>query len=388
MQKIRTLIFHPALAPYRIDLFNKIADFLDLKIFFLRENLLNQKFDQAYLKKQLHCEYDFLLSGFDFKGRSFRWGISKIISEFNPEVIVTVEYSPITLWLTILKRFTNCSWGLVTWTADNVSMVDECGIIRKLVRYVILKNIDSLIVYSKDVKKRYIQLGYHPQKIFICSNLQNEKNFYLKLKQSMLSKCDIFSKFIGTKKRIILFVGRLVSIKGVDHLLKAFASVKDRISNVMLMIVGDGPEKNKLISLASELGIYDNVIFTGRLEGSELYACYLLGDLFVLPSYYESYGAVVNEALLAGMPVIVSSKAGASELILEGFNGHIFEPFDIERLTNLMIEELHKLQPHTKRLIIRQNLMQIKFEENVQEFIRAIRCAKNGNRIVGTQNGR
>ena len=377
MQKIKTLIFHPALAPYRVDLFNEIAKFLDLKIFFLRENLLNQNFDQTTLRKQLHCQYDFLLSGFDFKGRSFRWGITRAIKEYCPDVVVCMEYSPVTLWISALKYLHVAGhWGMVVWTDDNVAMCNGCKTIRKIARNLILRVADSLLVCSEPVKKCYAQFKYVPTNISVCRVIHNEAIFHCNLVESLSFASIKLSDSLLSGKKIVLFVGRLVSIKGVDRLLKAFVGVSAALQNVILMIVGDGPEKENLISLASTLGIYDKVVFTGRLEGPELYACYLLGDLFVLSSHYERYGAVVNEALLAGMPVIVSSTAGASELIIEGFNGHIFDPFDIDRLTNLMIEELQKVQPRTKKCEIRQSLMPIRFEENVHEFIQAVRCAR------------
>ena len=102
----------------------------------------------------------------------------------------------------------------------------------------------------------------------------------------------------------------------------------------MLVIVGEGPEKDDLMRLAD--GLQLNILFTGRLEGDALFAWYVLADVFVLASVQEAFGAVTNEALLAGCKVLVSRKAGSSCLVREGVNGFTFEPTDVDTLAQLM----------------------------------------------------
>lgn len=103
-------------------------------------------------------------------------------------------------------------------------------------------------------------------------------------------------------RKIILFVGRLVKVKGVDVLLRAFAQLGR--SDAVLVVVGDGPERQNLEKLALSLGISDRVIFTGwRDDASKLVS---IADVFVLPSLSEGLPQALLEALAHGVPCIVS----------------------------------------------------------------------------------
>ncbi|MBU4186201.1 MAG: glycosyltransferase [Proteobacteria bacterium] len=372
----KVLIFHPALAPYRVSIFNELSNLLNLKVIFLRDNLLNQKFDQKLLRSLLKCNHDFLLSGFDIRSRAFRWGITKAISKFNPDVVVCMEYSPITLWISLQKLCRiNKRWRLTIWTADNIDMCNSCSWLRSLARKTVLSVADSMIVYSKSVKSRYTKYGVSSSKIGICPNIQREDTF----RNSLSNYLSIANRLIAERslngKRIVLFVGRLVKIKGVDRLLKAFIEVSKSVPDSLLVIVGDGPERLTLEKLALRSGIKEQVIFEGRLEGADLLVWYLLGDLFVLPSHHEPYGAVVNEALMAGMPVLCSNRAGASDLICEGKNGYIFDPYDTSRLARLIIEQLRNKSLVQEKIKLRQSLMPISFNESVQGFVQAVNYA-------------
>lgn len=374
--KPKTLIFHPALAPYRVSLFNELSSLLNLKVIFLRDNLLNQKFNQKLLGSLLKCDREFLLSGFDIRSRAFRWGMTKAISNFNPDVVVCMEYSPISLWISLQKLCRiHKRWGLTIWTADNINMCNNCSWLRSLARKAVLSVADSMIVYSKSVKSWYTKYSVPSSKIGICPNIQREDTF----RNSLSNYLPIANRLIAQRslngKRIVLFVGRLVKIKGVDRLLKAYIEVSKNVSDSLLVIVGDGPERSTLEKLAWRYEIAEHVRFEGQLEGADLLVRYLLGDLFVLPSNQELYGAVVNEALMAGMPVLCSNRAGASDLICEGKNGYIFDPYDTSRLARLIIEQLqNKSLGHGKNQL-RQSLMPISFNESVQGFVQAVNYA-------------
>ena len=372
----KVLIFHPALAPYRVSIFNELSNLLNLKIILLRENLLTQKFDQKLLRSLLKCNHEFLLSGFDIRSRAFRWGITKAISNFKPDVVVCMEYSPISLWISFQKlcRF-NKRWGLTIWTADNINICNSCGWFRPLARKAVLSVADSMIVYSKSVKIWYTQYGVPSSKIGVCPNIQREDTFRNSLSKYLSPANTLIAERSLNGKRIVLFVGRLVKIKGVDRLLKTFIEVSKNVPDSLLVIVGDGPERSSLEKLAWRYGIAEHVRFEGRLEGADLLIWYLLGDLFVLPSHQEPYGAVVNEALMSGMPVFCSNRAGVSDLICEGKNGYIFDPYDTSRLARLIIEQLRNKSLRHGKNQLRQSLMPISFNESVQGFVQAVNYA-------------
>ncbi|MFL2784715.1 MAG: glycosyltransferase [Dehalococcoidia bacterium] len=141
--------------------------------------------------------------------------------------------------------------------------------------------------------------------------------------------------FLNPHKKTILYVGRIEPIKGLDVLLDAMKILKES-QEVQLIIVGgnlsDDTNLNKLRDQAKNLGINQDVFFTGSLEQSKLKNYYSAADVFVLPSHYESFGLVALEAMACGTPVIASRVGGISSFVQDGADGYLVpwrcpEPF-------------------------------------------------------------
>lgn len=128
----------------------------------------------------------------------------------------------------------------------------------------------------------------------------------------------------------IVFVGRLIQLKRVDLLLSALARVER--SNWGLSIVGDGSESRRLKDQAVSRGLDTRVDFLGLQGNATIRSCLAEADLLVLPSRWDGWGAVVNEALMAGVPVICSDWCGASALIRAGWNGDVFRCGSVDDL--------------------------------------------------------
>lgn len=113
-------------------------------------------------------------------------------------------------------------------------------------------------------------------------------------------------------RTLILFLSRLDPKKGLDLLLPAFAQAREHYAQVALVIAGSGDNGfvEKLKSMAADLGIAADVIWTGFLESSHKAAALAAADMFVLPSYSENFGNVVIEAMSYGTPVIISDQVG------------------------------------------------------------------------------
>jgi glycosyltransferase involved in cell wall biosynthesis len=108
-----------------------------------------------------------------------------------------------------------------------------------------------------------------------------------------------------------------------------------------LVFAGDGPLRTDLEAEAHTLGIAHSVRFLGFMNQSNLPAVYRSSDVLVLPSEYEAFGLVVNEAMLCGCPVIVSDRVGARfDLVREGETGFIFPVANVDALTLLLYENL------------------------------------------------
>jgi glycosyltransferase involved in cell wall biosynthesis len=123
----------------------------------------------------------------------------------------------------------------------------------------------------------------------------------------------------------ILFAGRLLANKNVDVLLEAVASMKERFPGLCCRIVGEGPERSRLESLRTDLGLAENVIFHDFFPGSTIYGVMKSAKVFALPSEREGFGIVALEANACGLPVVTADHPdnATRHLIAEGENGFL-----------------------------------------------------------------
>jgi glycosyltransferase involved in cell wall biosynthesis len=127
-------------------------------------------------------------------------------------------------------------------------------------------------------------------------------------------------------KKVVLFMGYFTKRKGVLDLVKAFTRLGR--TDAVLIMAGDGPEMKRIKPLITGRS---DVLLPGYVEGRVKAECYAIADLFVLPSYVDAWGLVVNEAMEAGLPVITTTGVGASELVKE--NGIVLPPGDHNALS-------------------------------------------------------
>ena len=140
----------------------------------------------------------------------------------------------------------------------------------------------------------------------------------------------------GLSLRNFLFVGRFSPEKNIICLLEAFRKLRAHGSDWGLILVGNGPQKEEIEKYMNEHDI-KNVYLSGFRQKQEIVNFYAVSDVFVLPSTYEPWGLVVNEAMASGLPVLVSKKCGCyPDLIKEGINGFSFDPYDTNQLSVLM----------------------------------------------------
>lgn len=128
--------------------------------------------------------------------------------------------------------------------------------------------------------------------------------------------------------RYVLGLGRVVKKKGFDLLIEAWSAIAKEFPDVGLILAGDGPEINQLRGLAERQGVGSRVSILGPVRRPEVAWLMEHAELFVLPSRVEPFGMVILEALRAGRPVIASSRGGASEIVENGREGMIVDPFD------------------------------------------------------------
>jgi len=137
----------------------------------------------------------------------------------------------------------------------------------------------------------------------------------------------------GIKGKSIVYMGRVSYEKSIDQVIQAFALAQKQVPDLVLMILGDGPEKNNLKILAKELGLKDKIIFSGKyVHNQALIDLLCANDLFVTASKSENMPVSLLEAMACGLPVIAANANGNPEIVKDNLNGLLVAPDNPEQL--------------------------------------------------------
>jgi glycosyltransferase involved in cell wall biosynthesis len=193
------------------------------------------------------------------------------------------------------------------------------------------------------VYKRFGRVGLREAKAIACAS-EFEKEKLLVDFPELRSKALVISPGISPRVRpdvprdpdLLLYVGRLMSYKGVDHVLRALAVLKERNRRAQLRVVGTGPAEAELKELASNLGLQGQVEFLGEVTEEVLGREYARASCLVLLSSAEAYGLVVAEALASGTPCIVAKLGALTEFTSEPGCFGVESPEDSEKVADLI----------------------------------------------------
>jgi glycosyltransferase involved in cell wall biosynthesis len=127
-------------------------------------------------------------------------------------------------------------------------------------------------------------------------------------------------------EKVILFVGKLHAVKGVNYLIQAMNVIRQKEPKTRLILVGDGEERRDLEKLTSSLNLADSVTFVGKVPNEKVPQYMAAADIFVLPSLSEGFPMVIVEAMASGLPIVTTNVTGLPEIVHNGENGLLVEP--------------------------------------------------------------
>jgi glycosyltransferase involved in cell wall biosynthesis/folate-dependent phosphoribosylglycinamide formyltransferase PurN len=199
---------------------------------------------------------------------------------------------------------------------------------------------DRIITLTDNCKAEHIELGVAAPDKFVTIHSGIRVDRFL---DRNFAKEDIRSDLnIPSKSRVVGTVARLEPVKGVDYFLESMREVLDRMPDVHFLIVGDGSQRKALQDRARELGIENNITFTGIRD--DVPSLMSIMDLFVLPSLNEGMGRVLVEAGLMAKPAVATKVSGIPELVKHQETGILVEPRNSKELASGIIELLSKPQ--------------------------------------------
>ena len=338
MKKYKVALIHNIISPYRIPLFEGLANhpFIDLFVYFCVKTHKERKWD---VLESDRYNYE-ILSGIILEVTgSIHYHInpsiiSKLIKGKCDVVIIggSTDFTTQAAFITskLLKTPT------ILWSEGIESAQSLLGkVINPLTKYIV-RNVDAIIVPGTMSRDFHIKMGATPEKIFIAPNIVNNEMFIQKSSKFKKEKERFKQELNIQNEKIILFVGQLIKRKGVEYLIKAYKSLKGEYNDVCLVIIGDGVLKKELEEICIKEDIKD-VHFTGWVPEEQKIIYYSIAELFVLPTLKDVWGLVINEAMDCGLPVISTKAAGCvRDMIIPGENGFIVDVANVDQLCLVM----------------------------------------------------
>jgi len=265
-------------------------------------------------------------------------GLWKLIRTGNFDAVISfVGYVRATFWVAYFAA-RSCGAAFL-FGCDQGSLEPRDGrrwksTVKRLMWPVLYRLADQVLVSSTRAKQLIRSLGI-PEERITLSLLVVDNDWWM-AKAAEVNRATVRASWGATENDVVfLFCAKLQPWKRPLDLLHAFAKIPQ--SNSLLVFAGEGPLRAELESLATSLGLSSRVRFLGFVNQSQLPAVYKSADLMILPSSYEPFAVVVNEAMCCGCPAAVSDRVGAGPDLVAPVNpDFIFPAGDVQAITRLM----------------------------------------------------
>jgi glycosyltransferase involved in cell wall biosynthesis len=338
--KRRLVILTEIISPYRIPLFNCLAQNVevDLHVIFLAETDPRLRQWQVY-KEEIRFSYQVLPSWRHRFGKH-NWllnrGISRALVTSAPDVILCGGYNYVASWQA-LRWARAHKIPFVLWSESNARDLRRGRALVEFLKSEFLRKCSGFVVPGKAAQEYLcVEKEIREDAIFTAPNAV-DNDLFAAAAAAARKNGDAHRRELDLPRRYFLFAGRLVQEKGVFELLSAYAKLDESMRRQFgLVFAGDGVSRRQLEQRAASIS--PGVIrFAGFAQREQLAIYYALGEGMILPTYADTWGLVVNEAMACGLPVILSRAAGcAAELVRENWNGWLVEPRDVSSLTVAM----------------------------------------------------
>lgn len=262
--------------------------------------------------------------------------IITVYRSFRPEIILATWAYPDGFAASLLGVFLRKP-VIIKVHGTDINEYARKFLLRKFILFA-LRRTACVIAVSRALKKRLIEIGIPAARIAVIYNGIDTSLFFPMDREAARTNLGL-----PACAKIILFVGNLVAVKGIEYLLEAFRQVAPQISDdLLLILMGDGPLRESLIRKAEKLKIEKNVAFIGQRPHAEIPVWMGAGDLLCLPSLNEGVPNVILEALACGRPVVASNVGGVPEVLCNPALGYLVEPGNVSELARALKEMLSK----------------------------------------------
>ena len=337
--KRRLVIITEIISPYRIPLFNVLSEQpgVDLHVIFLAETDPSLRQWKVY-KQEIRFSYEVLpswrkqIAGYNVL---LNRGLSRLLAAAKPDAILCGGYNYFASWQALWWA-RNRSIPFFLWSESNLQDIRKGRALVELLKDEFFRQCRGFVVPGKSAAEYLLSHGIKRGTIFTALNAV-DNDLFAKEAAAARAEANQLRTELALPERYFLFAGRLVREKGVFELLSAYSMLHPEVrKQIALVFAGDGPCRGELEIRSASIspGLIKFVGFTQR---EQLAAYYALAEMLILPTYSDTWGLVVNEAMACGLPVVVSRLAGCvPDLVMEDWNGRVVEPRDVRSLSSAM----------------------------------------------------
>ncbi|WP_179004970.1 glycosyltransferase family 4 protein [Winogradskyella forsetii] len=285
------------------------------------------------------------------------------LKDFSPDAILFFGWN----FKSHLKAMRYFHGRIPVWFRGDSTLLDETGGFKTKLRRLVLKTVyryvDKAFYVGKANKAYFLKHGLKETQLIKTPHAIDNIRFDEDSDKKYEEKAKQWREELGYKEQDILLVyaGKLESVKQIQLLIDAFKIAIKKIHNVKLLIVGNGPLESNLKASASKI---DKIQFLPFQNQTKMPLLYRMSNVFCLTSKSETWGLAVNEAMASSRPVIVSNRVGcAADMVLDKKNGFIFNHSDRQELAaiieNLTLEKLNDMKPEAYKTALKFSFLNI-----------------------------
>lgn len=335
--KPRVLLLHNFLVPYRVPLFAELATRFNLDVWILGDvrrvrDWPRQPGQDTFswrllpnLAIPLGSRYNVLL---------FNYTLPCAMARHRHDVVICCAWdTPAAFYAAAHARVTGTPF--VLWSGSTSREPTRLRVLTKPLVRLLVRSATAWLAYGTRAKAYLAELGADPSATYCAYNTVDLRHFAQKPDEAAAGR---LREDLGLgDRKVILYCGNLLDLKGVGGLIEAFAAFSAERPDVALVLAGSGRDEPKYRAMVRTAGLDERVVFAGFVPADDVVRYYALADLLAVPSRRDVWGLVINEALAAGVPVLATDAPGASaDLLRSGENGYVVAAGSPGALTDAM----------------------------------------------------
>jgi glycosyltransferase involved in cell wall biosynthesis len=381
--KLGILTSHPI--QYQVPLFRELAKTYELIVYYMQDVTPEQ---QAKAGFGINFSWDTdLFSGYNYEYLENKASDPNVISFWGcntPSIFKKVKQKKYDVFIVMGWYLYSYLQGILASRVNKVPLLvrgdshlnTQRNVLKRLIKVIpyrfLMSHFSGFLIVGKYAKEYFEYYGASRSKIFNVPHFVDNQYFAIKSGEAITQINDIKRTLqINPNNRILLFVGKFVTIKRPIDVLQAAKLIMKNGINCTCLFVGAGDLEKHILSYAMNYGI--DIRIVGFKNQSELPMYYAMADLLILPSESETWGLVVNEALACGLRVVVSSKVGcAPDLIIDNVTGIVYEKGDIKKLADAIEKLLYIKVDSTIKKQIKDKISEYSISKAIEGIDKAI----------------